>query len=344
MVLIVEPDASAAASMIQALQSCCLYGGGVHERVDAAYCHVVGSLRELHGLDQRPFDLVLCAMELPDGSGIDALAYLRGVSPGLPVILTSTQVDTALAVEAVRAGALDFVIRTDDYLRVLPLLVEKCLAHQRVKQENERLHRALNRSLCELADKNMQLEAVIGQLESMARTDELTGLANRRWFNEMLRRHWAEALRHGRPLAMLMIDLDQFKSLNDAMGHQRGDELLRTTGRVMQANCREVDVLARYGGDEFCILMPQTHLADAVRAAERMRCAFDRMVEPLREHGLNLSMSIGVAHIERSRPASAEILVRHADEAMYAAKNRGNVTIMIRDQSGVVSSSDALAA
>lgn len=335
LVLLIEPDGQAASSTMQALQSCCLTGGLLHERVDAAHCVTAKSLRETHALDLRPFDLVLCAMDLPDASGIDALAYLRGAAPQLPVILTSAQVDTALAVEAVRAGALDFVVRTDDYLRVLPLVVEKCLAHQRVKQENERLHRALNRSLCDLADKNMQLEAVIGQLESMARTDELTGLANRRWFNESLKRHWAEALRHGRPLAFLMIDLDDFKRLNDTLGHQQGDELLRTTGRVLQANCRDVDLTARYGGDEFCVLMPQTKLSDAIRAAERIRQAFHHATAPLREEGLDLAMSIGIAHIEHSRPASAEQLVRHADEAMYAAKNAHATQIMLRHAEGM---------
>ncbi len=334
MVLLIEPDRQAAASTMQALQSCCLTGGMLHERVQAAQCVTVRSLRETHALDLRPFDLVLCAMDLYDASGIDVLAYLRGAAPHLPVILTSSHVDTALAVEAVRAGALDFVVRTDDYLRVLPLVVEKCLAHQRVKHENERLHRALNRSLCDLADKNMQLEAVIGQLEAMARTDELTGLANRRWFNESISRHWAEALRHGRPLAFLMIDLDNFKRLNDSLGHQQGDELLRVTARVLQANCREVDVTSRYGGDEFCVLMPQTRLSDAIRAAERIRVAFRLAVAPLREEGFDLSMSIGLAHIEHSRPASAEMLIRHADEAMYAAKMTPGSAIMLRHTEG----------
>lgn len=334
-VLVVEPDPEHAREIRRALQAACLLGGEAHDRhVDVPRCRAVDSLHDLHHARLADIDLVICDADLPDGTGIDALAYLKGIHPTIPVVITSREPDAFLAVEVIRAGAADFVVKADGYLSMMPLVIEKCLAHQRVRQENELLHQALSRSLRELGEKNQQLEAMIGRLETMARTDELTGLSNRRWLNDTLDRVWAEALRHRRPLAFVMIDLDEFKSLNDSLGHQKGDELLAMTGRVLQANSRAVDVPARYGGDEFCVLMPQTELEDAVRVAERIRDAYEEAVARFRRRGFGLAMSMGVAHIHVSRPASAEQLIHHADQAMYAAKANPDAPIMVRQPDG----------
>lgn len=277
--------------------------------------------------------MVICASDLSDGSGLDALAYIRGTLPEAPVIMVGA--DSSLAVEAIRGGALDFVLadQHEDLAR-LPLVVEKCLVHQRIKQENERLHRDLKASLAELAVTNHQLQSVIRQLEAMARTDELTGLANRRWLNLMLQGHWADALRHGLPLACLMIDMDEFKSVNDQRGHTHGDELLRLAAKVIQANCRDVDVPARYGGDEFCIIMGHTQPHEAIMVAHRILRQFDYAVRNRPAGEPHVSMSIGVAHITLSRPANAEQLVNHADEAMYSAKAAGKQQVMVRQADG----------
>lgn len=293
------------------------------------------SLRQLHAFDLSLIDVVICAALLPDGSGLDALAFIHGVRADLPVIITGETCDHSLAAEAIRAGALDYVVIAGEQLPALSLVIEKCLAHQRIKQENERLHRELSRFAGELADKNLQLQMMISQLQTMARVDELTGLCNRRWLNEMLDRSWAEATRHDRPLSCVMIDLDGLKQVNDSGGHQRGDALLRLTGKVIAANCRQVDIAARYGGDEFCILMPQTMMPEAVRVAERILREFNAALPGAFDDQPQVGMSIGVAEIDESRPANAEQLVSHADEAMYAAKvSRPKCRVMLRGPQG----------
>jgi diguanylate cyclase (GGDEF)-like protein len=349
--LFVEPDPTIVSLMTQTLQESWCDGGlavcdevgrrlggcGMCERNRSGGCTdvVASSLHELHESDLTQVDLVICAVGLPDGSGLDALAYVRGMRPELPVILTGSTDDAALAVEAIRAGAIDFLISNGREMRALPLAVEKCMAHQRIKHENERLQRDLSHSLAELEVKNQQLETVIQQLQTMARTDELTGLANRRWLNLTLEGCWAEATRHDLPLACLMLDLDGFKRLNDEMGHHRGDELLSLVGRVISANCRDVDIAARYGGDEFCVLLPHTHPQDALRVADRILCEFRRMAARMPIGEPRLSLSIGVAHIDVSGPIRAEQLLMHADEALYGAKTLGKNRIVLREASGV---------
>jgi diguanylate cyclase (GGDEF)-like protein len=295
---------------------------------------IVSSLRQLHDFDLSRCDLVISASGLADGSGLDALAFIRGMAPMLPVMLTGDPSDTPLAVEAIRAGAADFLVNTESELRTLPLTIEKCLAQQRIKRENERLQNDLSRSLAETAVKNRQLQALIHQLETMARTDELTGLFNRRWLNLMLERVWAESLRNGRPMAFMMIDLDGFKAINDQLGHQYGDDILRLSGKVIEANSRQVDHAARYGGDEFCILMPETEAEEATVVARRVVNAFTEAISNRPDVAERLSMSIGIAHIALSRPASITQLIAHADEALYAAKAEGKNTIRVRDMNG----------
>ena len=298
-------------------------------------CALIGSLRELHRFDLYRCDIVICSVDLPDGSGLDAMAFIRGVRPELGVLLIGEPGDTTVAVEAIRAGALDFLVASEAQLRALPLVLEKCLAHQRIKQENERLQVDLGHSLTELAIKNQQLQDANRKLESMARTDDLTGLYNRRYLNEQLEQAWAQASRSGRPLAFMMIDLDRFKAINDKFGHQQGDEVLRRAAKVIEANCRQVDVTARYGGDEFCVLMPNTEVDQAAQAAERILREYENTGRGKSEDAEPLRMSIGIAHIDLSRPANAEQLIQHADEAMYAAKSAASSRAMLRDTDGV---------
>lgn len=345
-VLLMEPDADLAAQTREALSRCNAsmapdFSGHLREDVSVRTCsgasvQAIASLTALHQTDLETVDILICEMNLPDGFGLDALAYCRGVCPNLPVILIGESADLALAAECIRAGAWDFVVRSDSYLPTLALALEKCLAHQRIKQENERLQADLSQSLSELADKNRQLHQAVKQLRTMARTDELTGLYNRRWLNETLERHWTESLRHGCPLACLMIDLDRFKQLNDCLGHQRGDVVLKLAARVIAANCRNVDVAARYGGDEFCVLMPHTRLHDAILVANRILREFEYTTIGPQPPEDEVGMSIGVSHVQLSRPANAEVLVGHADEALYAAKSAGRNTVMARDINGVL--------
>jgi diguanylate cyclase (GGDEF)-like protein len=298
-----------------------------------------GVIRTLHDLYDHPLDgidLVVCGLHLADGSGMDALAYLQGMRPDLPVVLTGGAADAGVGPEAIRAGATEFLVIDHEPTASLGVAVEKAFAHQAVRQENERLRGGLGRLLAELTIRNQQLREVVRQLENLARTDELTGLANRRWLNLSLEGHWAEAQRYGLPLAFVMIDLDGFKAVNDHMGHPRGDELLRMTARVIQANCRQVDIPARYGGDEFCVLMPHTVIDDAVTVAHRIHAEFGQAAAGLDLDGLAVGMSLGVAQNTLSRPVNADQLAIHADEALYRAKALGKGRVMVRERSVVV--------
>lgn len=290
----------------------------------------IDSLSPICSEPLEAIDVVLCAASLPDGGAADVLAYCRGVRPDAPVIVLAEADELDLAAELIRAGAIDFVPMSEASLTAIPIIIAKGLELHRMQRENERLQRNLSRSLAEQSVRNGQLQEMIDRLEWMARTDELTGLSNRRWLNLMLCREWAEATRNNLPLALLMIDLDELKAINDQYGHSRGDQVLNLTGRIIRANCREIDIAARYGGDEFVVVLPHTDSSMAMEVAGRILAAYEEAAGAQDELS-SLGMSIGVAHVDLSRPVSPEQLIAHADEAMYAAKAAGKCRVVLRD-------------
>ena len=306
---------------------------GSRELHELAGCEVVQTLSLLHSLPMQQYDMIFTTASLPDATAIDVLAYVRGMVPDMPVVVVGEAGDVDLAAEAIRCGAVEFLLATGHEMVTVPLAVEKAMAHRILRRENEQLQENLSRSMSELAVTNRKLERSIRQLEVTARTDELTGLVNRRWLNLMLEGRWAEAERHDLSLGFMMIDLDGFKGLNDSLGHQQGDEVLKAVGDMLRYACREIDVAARFGGDEFCVLLPHTDLDACRRVANRIAETFHARMQRLQLGKCSPGISIGIGHRDLSSPSTSEDLVRHADEAMYAAKTSG-VEVMLRTAAG----------
>jgi diguanylate cyclase (GGDEF)-like protein len=157
---------------------------------------------------------------------------------------------------------------------------------------------------------------------SLARTDSLTGILNRRSLQEHLQREWARSVRHETPLSCVMLDLDFFKKINDVEGHQTGDAVLKAVAAAIQGCCRGSDLLFRYGGEEFCVVLPQTDVQGAVAWAERARESIAATRIPCDDRTLHVTASIGVAE-RQTDTRSAEALVDRADEALRIAKDAG---------------------
>ena len=171
----------------------------------------------------------------------------------------------------------------------------------------------------------LALERANQELASLVWKDGLTGLANRRRFDEALASEWAQALRGGYPLAILLVDVDQFKLFNDHYGHQRGDYCLVTVAESLAAGVtRSGDLAARYGGEEFAVILPHTPVDDAARIAERIRQTVTllRVEHRGSPYGV-LTLSVGVAGATPQVGGSAQQIVRAADEALYTSKREG---------------------
>ncbi|MBV8779924.1 MAG: GGDEF domain-containing protein, partial [Phycisphaerae bacterium] len=186
----------------------------------------------------------------------------------------------------------------------------------------------LEHALGEVQLKAAQLEESLQRVEQMAATDPLTGLYNRRHFGKVIEQLFAEAQRYEKDLSCVMIDLDGYKQLNDSYGHQIGDQLLVTAGKVISANMRRMDVAARYGGDEFVLLLPHASCNEAKIVAGRIRDEFKAASGTVLKRPIGISMSVGIGSLSMSRPAAADQLVAMADAALYAAKDAGRDRIM----------------
>jgi diguanylate cyclase (GGDEF)-like protein len=194
-------------------------------------------------------------------------------------------------------------------------------------------HNQLVRLNAELEDRVQQrtdeLQKANQQLRDLAVRDSLTGLYNRRHFSELVERLFAEATRYNTDLTCLMLDLDNFKRVNDSLGHQTGDRLLEVTANVIRASIRESDVPVRFGGDEFVVLLPRTSCADARSLAERMLHNFrEALTKEVPEANI-ASLSIGLASREEDQPLAAMDLVHLSDEALYLAKAGGKNRITV---------------
>jgi diguanylate cyclase (GGDEF)-like protein len=173
-----------------------------------------------------------------------------------------------------------------------------------------------------VADRTRELSEANARLERLAVTDGLTGLFNHRRFQEALHSELLRCERHKRPLGVLMLDVDFFKKVNDTMGHPAGDELLRRLAEVLSKDLRQTDLISRYGGEEFAVLLPETTKSEALQVAERMREAVEQRVNENGTWGQQVTVSVGVATFPEDG-ATAEAVLEAADQALYVAKRQG---------------------
>lgn len=182
----------------------------------------------------------------------------------------------------------------------------------------QRLH-ALERENAELSAKNRTLT-------EMTSRDSLTGLFNRWYVLDKIEEELNRAWRHGTPLSVMMIDIDHFKNVNDTHGHPTGDQVLQAVGRVLRDSCRVYDTPGRFGGEEFCLMLPETKLESTMAVAERIRRRVEAMPFALVAGSVKVTASVGIAGLDSIPDEGlfgASSLIERADRALYAAKERG---------------------
>lgn len=211
-------------------------------------------------------------------------------------------------------------------------LLEVLAAQVATAVKGIQLYRQLAQSRAQLSEVNEQLLESMGVEHHLARTDELTGIPNRRFIDETVDAECARSSRYGQPLSVVLADLDHLKEINDSFGHAVGDAMLRHVARLARETCRNVDVVGRYGGDEFVFVLPNTGLEEAAGLAERFRQRLEESRLRDRNGGLVLSTaSLGVAEWRPSEIDAPPSLLPKADRAMYAAKASGRNCTMLSE-------------
>jgi two-component system cell cycle response regulator len=250
----------------------------------------------------RP-DLVVLGRTLPDMDGLDLLPSLKSNElEFLPVLVASNRGETAERVRGLQLGADDYISRPCDPAELLA----RVRALLRTKQTHDRIRK---------------LQAT---LEQMVVNDPLTGLHNRRYLMDRLLQEMQRSDRHGEPLAFAMLDLDSFRPINDQYGHILGDKVLRAVGNAIAKSIRVSDIAARYGGDEFGVILPQTPPEGAMRVCERLlRTISELILQDENGKSCRVTASLGLAYYPADDVETPEDLVHSADGALYGAKRSG---------------------
>jgi diguanylate cyclase (GGDEF)-like protein len=255
-------------------------------------------------ISEKP-DIILMDLMMPRTNGFEASRRLKAdpATAGIPVILLSARREPQTKREGFDAGIDQYVEKPFDLDEMdarIRSMIEKSRAYLRLEEE--------------------------------ATVDEKTGLANYRVFFKKLREEWERSERYKLPLSVVMLDLDDFKKVNDSVGHPAGDKVLREFAMLVSGGARGTDLAARYGGEEFAMILPHTDRERAERVAERVRAAVAdfSFLEP--DHPLRVTVSAGVATFGPSPViASAEQLVAAADRALYAAKKAGKNRVIVHE-------------
>jgi len=255
--------------------------------------------RAIEICERRPPDLVLLDVQMPGMDGYETCRRLKAnaATREIPVIFVTARDSVEDQINGLDAGAVDFLTKPVH----APIVRARTRTHILLKQHADRLR-------------------------ELALTDTLTGVANRRSFDERLRAEWRRCQRSRSPIALIMIDVDHFKQYNDTYGHQAGDQCLHQISAAMR-HClrRPADLLCRYGGEEFACLLPETPLGQAMRKAEELGDAVERLAIPheASSPAKVVTISRGVAALVPSAETQARELVRIADEMLYQAKHAG---------------------
>lgn len=252
-------------------------------------------------LSKNSYNVMLLDLSLPDGSGIRILNKAHQVVPDMPIIIITNEEDDELAIKAVKSGAQDFIVKNT---------FDASLLFRSIRHAIER----------------KRLWVKLAQTEKrehyLATRDVLTGLPNRHTYNDRLKRGLSYCNRYGGKLAVMFMDLDRFKFINDTLGHKVGDILLKDVAKRIQTCLRETDIVARLGGDEFIFLLPK--IDQSVKAAKVAKHILKVLNAPfsIEQQEIYISASIGIA-MYPSDGDNATTLIQNADLAMYSAKESG---------------------
>jgi diguanylate cyclase (GGDEF)-like protein len=266
-------------------------------------------------------DLILLDIMMPDMNGYEVCRQLKAdeQTKDVPVIFLSALNEVFDKVKAFNSGGVDFITK--------PFQVEEVLSRVRTHLTIRAQQKALTLQNQELIEKNALITEQARKLELIATKDFLTGLSNRRDFLQRAVREKKRFERKSHPFAILMLDIDHFKNVNDTYGHECGDKVLIAISRELENALRAQDEVARWGGEEFICLLPETGLEGAMVTAEKIRNCVESLAHDCIDTTMQITATIGVCGYDGS--CSVNECIRRADDALYRGKKQGRNQVVL---------------
>ena len=267
----------------------------------------------LHKLfEQNQIDLVITDIHMPELDGLGLVDEIRAVDTDTPIIILTVNSEMKTAIEAIRKGADDYILKGSSISETLPLSIAKVFEIAELREDNRLL-------LKDLTSKN-------AELEKLTFLDGLTGLFNRRYYDLTLSEKCAKAAENNEYISMIMTDIDHFKLLNDSLGHLYGDMCLQQVAKLINRIVMDCQgIVARFGGDEFVVVLPEYTPEKSAVIAEQIRQKIMGavVVDPESGQSKMFTMSFGVFGIQPGKGVSCDQLLEGADKALYEAKRQG---------------------
>ncbi|MBD2480777.1 diguanylate cyclase domain-containing protein [Planktothrix sp. FACHB-1365] len=281
-----------------------------------------------------PPDLIVLDIKLPDLDGYEVCQALKSdpMTAEIPIIFISALDNVLDKVKAFSVGGVDYITKPFQVEEVLVRVKNHLtlrIQHQQLLEKNERLQQEIKaRQEIEIALKESQseLQKLNQELQRLAHLDGLTQTANRRQFDHYLQQKWMQLCGEQKPLALIMCDVDYFKSYNDTYGHQAGDDCLRAIAQaISQAIPRTTDLVARYGGEEFAVILPETDILEAEIIAQTIQKKVQslKLVHDQSQASPYITLSLGITCLIPHCQSSPSLLIEWADRALYQAKKQG---------------------
>ena len=270
--------------------------------------------------------VVLQDLVMPDVDGMTLVRFYKAnhATKDIPIIVLSSKEDPKIKSEAFSYGASDYLVKLPDQIELI--------ARIRAHAKNYIMQTERDAAFFALREMKKQLEESNRKLQKLSMLDGLTGIANRRHFDEALEEYIVDHNEGGLPLSLILIDIDYFKRFNDTYGHQAGDDCLAKVAKTLAAKCNQADdMAARYGGEEFVILLPGTGEEHAVKVAQRIKEAINKLCIQHESSDVNkcVTLSMGLATKTETQRMTSEEIVELADKALYKAKENGRNQVIL---------------
>ncbi len=299
---------------------------------------ISSSLRALKSVAIEKPDLILLDVMMPEMDGYEVCQRLKLDKHlcDIPVIFISALDETVNKVKGFKAGGVDYITKPFQKEEVL-IRVETHLALSNLQQQVQARNVQLEQEIVLRKKVEEELLKTQEELKLLSEQDGLTGIFNRRYFDEFLERKWRQGKRQGTQITLIMADIDYFKRYNDIYGHQAGDACLKSVANVLKATLkRGTDLVARFGGEEFSIVLTGTDKAEAVLLAEEIRANVEALAIELDGSIINgaVTISLGVATAIPGQNSTPAAIIAAADKALYWAKQEGRNRVMFYERRG----------
>jgi len=278
----------------------------------------------LQKFTEDSFDLVISDIRMPNMNGLEMFEKIKAIDENTALIVATAHKETELLLESITLGVDGYLLKPINYKQLQNTLIKAC---EKIYYKHRNKEHELNLENL-VKERTLELESAKEKLTDISNKDPLTTLYNRRYFNEVSNMLINISHREKKVFSVMMMDIDHFKLINDTYGHLVGDDVLKEISRILLELTRQSDIVVRYGGEEFIVLLPNTKIKGADLIAKKIHSSIENFEMIINNSILKFTISIGVTECDWKAENTIDSIIYSADKLLYEAKNSGRNRIV----------------